>query len=488
MPECPTFVSMPFFRYFLFLLMSLCLAHALPAQKLLLGAREDLNLRQDDFSVIGTFKEYTAVYRKHDRRAEIILYSADMARVRSLPVEAAGDDFSRIHFSATADQILVFFQRSEDRKEVLYGLKLDEREQFSEPKPLLSVSVSGPNRIEYLRESSENGARHLLYTSYYNDGAWVLQAKVIDGALNPVSEVNQLLGTGRDWTLADRAAVSNAGDALLCFTEKPSSKGATESVKLLLMRPGFTECAGFPLPLNKHAVSDLWPACDNVHGLFYVGGFYADGRYNTPKGVFFSTFDPAQQAATASHSSPLGLQGGGGKGDLRDYRMRGLSIKTDGGVEILAEKYFQQVRTISSMNPTMSMGFMAVPDQTRIINEFYYDDVVVFNLKPDGNLGWSQTLLKEQQSSDDAGIYSSIGVLEHRAGKVVIFNDLNSRQSRLMAGFVAHTGDVVMRELPLSEEALAWNWMPRSARQVSKSEIVMPCTLKGYLCFLKIRF
>lgn len=480
---------MPLLRFILFFSAALlCLARNLEAQKLLLGPREDLNVRQDDFSVIGSFKEYTAVYRKHDRRAEIILYNADMVRVRSLPLDAAGEDFSRIHFNATADRIMIFFQRSEDHKEVLYGQVLNAKEQFSEPQRMLSVSVNGSSGIKYLLESSENGTRHLLYSSYYNDGAWVLQAKVIDADLQRVSEVNQLLGTSRDWILADRVAVSNAGEALLCFTEKPSSKGATEAVKLLLIVPGFTECASFPLPLNKHAVSDLWPICDNGHGLFYIGGFYADGRYNSPKGVFFSTFDPVQKTSTASHFSPISMQGTGGKSDLRDFRMRLLSIKTDGGAEILTEKYFQQVRTISSINPTMSMGFMTVPDQARTINEFFYDEVVVFNLKPDGNLGWSQTLLKEQQSSDDGGIYSSIGVLEHRAGKVVLFSDLNSRQSRLMAGFVAHTGDVVMRELPLGEEALEWNWMPRSARQVSKSEIVMPCTLKGYLCFLKIRF
>jgi len=478
---------------FRIILCSLCLLFflpgVLPAQKLLLSEREDINLRNDDFSVIGTCNQQTAVYRKRNNRPEIIFYNAYMHKVKSVSLDFVSDDFSRIYFAASDERILVFYQQREERKEQLYGAIVQKDYSLSSPVLLQSVSAAGPSgQIEFLRNSSEDGRRHLLHAAYYNDGAWVVQAMVVDESLKTISRISQLVSVAKEWAVLESSAVSNQGNALLLMAEKPTVKGATESVKLLFAAAGAGEFASYPVALNKHTVSDLMPACDNRNTLFYLAGFYADGRYNTPKGVFFSTFDEEQQAATVSHFTPLAMQLSGGKGDLRDFKLRHLSIKSDGGVELSAEKYFQNTRTITSMNPSMSLGFVSMPDQTRTIQEYYYDEVAVFNLKPDGNLAWSQTMLKEQQSADDGGIYSSIGVMEHKAGKVYFFNDLNSRQARLMAGFIANNSDMVMRELPTTDEMNEWNWMPRSAKQISKREIVMPCTLKGYLCFLKISF
>lgn len=33
-------------------------------------------------------------------------------------------------------------------------------------------------------------------------------------------------------------------------------------------------------------------------------------------------------------------------------------------------------------------------ENARIVNEFSYDEIAVFNLKADGSLAWSQTILK----------------------------------------------------------------------------------------------
>jgi hypothetical protein len=168
--------------------------------------------------------------------------------------------------------------------------------------------------------------------------------------------------------------------------------------------------------------------------------------------------------------------------------LRNISIKKDGGIELIAEKYYQNVRTISAPNPVMNIGMMSMPDNSRTINEYYYDEAVFFNIKPDGTLAWSQTMLKEQQTNDDAGIYSSIGVLEHKLGKVILFNDVNSRIPRLMTCYISSNSELSMKELQTSEEMNEWNWMPRSSKQLSKSEIVVPCIMKSYLCFLKISF
>jgi hypothetical protein len=97
-------------------------------------------------------------------------------------------------------------------------------------------------------------------------------------------------------------------------------------------------------------------------------------------------------------------------------------------------------------------------------------------------------MLKDQETTDDDGIFSSVGVLEHHLGKVIFFNDVNSKQPRLMSCYLAKNAELSMKEMQTNELIDEWTWMPRSLKQISKSEIVMPCVMKNYLCFLKISY
>ena len=174
--------------------------------------------------------------------------------------------------------------------------------------------------------------------------------------------------------------------------------------------------------------------------------------------------------------------------DLKDLRMRHLFLKSDGGVELVAEKYYQNIRTISSVNPIVSSSFMTGPDNARSVTEYYYDEVCVFNFKLDGSLNWSQTILKEQLSTDDGGIFSSFIPLRYNIGNVYIFNDLSSKATRLLASYLSSKGEMSMKEIQTSEQIDEWNLMPRSGKQISKSEVVIPCMLKNSVAFLKIKY
>jgi drug/metabolite transporter (DMT)-like permease len=86
------------------------------------------------------------------------------------------------------------------------------------------------------------------------------------------------------------------------------------------------------------------------------------------------------------------------------------------------------------------------------------------------------------------GIFSSFGVMEHPKGKAYIFNDLNTSNTRFIASYVSAQGLITLKEFQTTEEMNTWDIMPRSAVQISSTEIVMPCVTKSYLCFLKIVF
>lgn len=76
---------------------------------------------------------------------------------------------------------------------------------------------------------------------------------------------------------------------------------------------------------------------DNTNHLAIACGYYAEARYSAPRGIFVTQFDITQQTPTMSHFIPLAMQVTSSKTDLRDMKIRHISLRKDGGIEFCAE-------------------------------------------------------------------------------------------------------------------------------------------------------
>lgn len=458
------------------------------AQKLLLSEREEINLTNDDFSVIGNVSDRLAVYKKSKSEVSVIFYDTNMIKRKELPIPFIDKNFSAIYFSGSDENLVAFFQQRENKKENIYVTKLENNDTWSEPLLLNSISTQGiRGRIEYKVVLSENKNYELIYATYPSDKDFVVQAILLDHKLKELYRINQLVGR-ENWEVLSNAAVSNTGMTYMLAIEKPSGHGGIDEAALMVAKQGANEFTQMPLALNKYSISDLHFTIDNVHTMCFLAGFYSDGKYGSPKGLYFSHVKEGQQGEIESHFTPISLSVTKSRNDLRDFRIRNVSLKDDGGIEIIAEKFQQNIRTIVTSSPMMMNGFVTSPATSRTVTDFSYSELVTFNLKADGAMVWSQTMLKDQETTDDDGIFSSVGVLEHHLGKVIFFNDVNSKQPRLMSCYIAKNAELSMKEMQTNELIDEWTWMPRSLKQISKSEIVMPCVMKNYLCFLKISY
>ncbi|GBL34431.1 hypothetical protein EMGBS15_00260 [Filimonas sp.] len=459
-------------------------------QKIVLSEKEELNLRNDDFMVIGQCRKQTVVYKHHEGIGEIIFYNASFVKDRISTLAFLPTSFLKIFFSNSAEHLSVFYVLKENRKLNVYMSALKEDFSWTEP-VLLQSSPSGSyrNSHDYHFCSSEDNTKTLVYTTFDENEITVLQARVVDESLVSISDIKQSI-TDRDLYISETASVSNDGAAFMVAGDVNTSKGNIEKLTLLSGAKGASTLTVTPMNLNQYAVSDIHLTMDNPNNNLYVSGYFADGRYSSPRGIYFSVFDMAAKGISSNHFTPLTLQISSSRTDLRDLKIRNVFLKKTGEIEIVAEKTYQNARNVGSAPPVISSSLLLsnMADNTRIVQEFSYEEIALFNLKTDGSLAWSQTILKDQTTTDDNGIFSSFGVLQHRLGHVFLFSDMSSKQSRLLACYVSANGELTVKELQSSEEVDEWSLMPRSSVQLSKSEIVMPCVSKNYLCFLKISY
>jgi hypothetical protein len=472
----------------LFIVLCCGLSLVCDAQKLFQTEREEFNIRVDDFAVIGKYKQWILAYRKRSANAEIIFYTEKMAKVKSLPLEFLPDNFSNIQFVSNENTILVFYESKESKKQNLYATKLLSNDIWQSPVLLSSKPTSFiKDYVPYKFSVSENKKYTLFYNSYYLSGDNTVQAVVVDDELNILKQVNQIF-SDKEYYISDRSAISNKGLPYLLATDKLNSRGNLEELKILSLSDFARDLTVFPLSIDKHFLNDVQIAVDNKNSNIYIASFFSDGKYSNPRGIYFAIFDEEKQATTTSHFIPVALQVSKSNSDLKDIRMRHIFIKSDGGFELVAEKYYQNMRTLNSINPIMNSSFMTGPDNARTVTEYYYDEIYIFNFKNEGSLKWSQTVLKEQLSTDDGGIFSSFSTLQYPIGNAYIFNDLSSKNTRLLSCYVTSKGEMNMKEIQTNEQIDEWNLMPRSAKQISKSEMIIPCIMKNHVSFLKLTF
>lgn len=465
----------------------LCLSIPLFAQKLSLSPKEDFNFRVDDFSVIGAYQQLTAVYRKHNDMPEIIFYTKDFKKEKTVALDFLPERATDIRLLSSANGILLVYLVKKDKRKNLMLAKLNADFTFTEPQLIDSNPVANfQDDIAYTMEVSEDKSKFLFYTQYIVESNWVLKSIVINEALQIQYQVNQLLDN-IDFFISDKACINNNAEIFILATDRNKIRAGVEELKILACS-NQKEFSINNITLNKHTLSDLQMIADNTNHLVIACGYYADARYSAPHGIFVTQFDITQQTPTMSHFIPLAMQVTSSKTDLRDMKIRQISLRKDGGIEFCAEKTYQTTRTISSINPLMSSSMVPMAENSRTVQEFNYDEVVIFNVKPEGAMAWSQTFLKAQMTSDDEGKFSSFAMLQHPLGKVYLFNDFSSKVTRLMACYISAKGELNMKEIQTSDEVDDWNIMNRLGIQVSAGEIVIPCITKNYLCFLKISF
>lgn len=454
----------------------------------MLTEKEEFSIKRDDFGVIGQFNQYTAVYRRHDNESEIILYDRAFQKVKVVPLGFMAENLNEVSFSTDGNQLCIFFQLKEQKLLTLSACQLNSDLNVTAPKILMSIPMN-QFRLQqgYRIIHSENKSKHLVFADIRTETSMALQALVLDNELNEINHVDQLFDQPELY-ISDIAALSNEGKAFILLSEKLTPRRIMDQAQLYACDLSAHEFVKYKIDLEGKFLSDAQLLYDNVNQLLYLYGYFADGKYNAPRGIFISHYNKNETASTNNHFVPIALQVSNGRSDLRDMKIRYSSLKKNGGLEIATENFYQQVRSVSSYNPSMNNAFMNMPETSRTVTEFNYEEVAIFNFKLDGSLSWSQTLLKEQQTTDDNGIFSSFGVMEHPKGKAYIFNDLNTNNTRFMASYVSAQGLITLKEFQSTEEMNTWDIMPRSAVQISSTEIVMPCVTKSYLCFLKIVF
>lgn len=162
-------------------------------------------------------------------------------------------------------------------------------------------------------------------------------------------------------------------------------------------------------------------------------GFYSDNGTLSIRGTFFLSIDAKtkeiktesfkefdigfitqnmteRQAEKAKRREERGQEQ-----ELYEYDLDKLIVRSDGGALLVGEQYFVKTVTYTS--------YINGRPSTRTVTYFYYNDIIVVNINPDGNIAWTVKVPKRQTSVNDGGFYSSYAMAINKDKIYFVFND-----------------------------------------------------------------
>ena len=208
-------------------------------------------------------------------------------------------------------------------------------------------------------------------------------------------------------------------------------KPTYQYVVLAYLQDG-TETQEYRIDPKDKFITDLTFRIAN-DGNLICSGFYSERGNYSIKGTYYLRMDPHTKEILQATIAPFDFdflteyltenqrerarsaeeRGDADKApELYQYKLDELILRSDGGAVLMAEQFFVRERIYRYWDGTVRYDYF-----------YYYNDIIVVNIRPDGTIEWSARIPKRQETLNDEGIYSSYALATVRDRFYFIYND-----------------------------------------------------------------
>ena len=173
---------------------------------------------------------------------------------------------------------------------------------------------------------------------------------------------------------------------------------------------------------------DMFFMADNMNEQIVGAGLYTEGNRDRAAGFFYLRFDPWMSGDHFLRftsfdeeflQNVLGRDYREGRG-LDESTVQELVLRRDGGALLIVERNRQLERRTGTASRVYYDGGV------RSLVDYYFEEVFVLAVNPDGSVHWETILHKKQYSQDDNGIYSSYFLSSRHRSACVFYSMMRS--------------------------------------------------------------
>lgn len=327
--------------------------------------------------------------------------------------------------------------------------------------------------------------------------------------------------------------IDNKGNVHLLgklFLEKNRGKGRANYQYIILTYKGQDDKPSqYKINLENKFITDFTFEIDDKSNLI-CSGFYSDLGIASIKGTYFFKVDAESKKVFSknfkefdfdflikdlSKKKQAKLKRAAEAGDTRktaelpQYSLDHLVLRNDGGALLVAERFFAYRRNNSNYyDPyyNYSYGYSPYNRYNRDYDTYYYhyEDIIIVNIDPSGNIQWTARIPKQQVSTNDGGYLSSYAMSIVKDKLYFVYNDdirnlsEKAQNKNKMYEYKGSRSVISLAELdtkgqlqfyPLfSSKQADIQTRPKVCKQIGKNEMVIYGERGGKYKFAKVLF
>ncbi|MEO6220885.1 MAG: hypothetical protein ABIO81_10685 [Ginsengibacter sp.] len=490
------------------------LAKANFAQQITYTQPESEDLRSLDFEIIGKVSNNFLVYKNIRNRFAVSVYNNSMKLKERIDLDFMPDKTLNVDFVAYPDFAYLIYQFQ--KKNILYCMaaKIDgEGKLLKEPFELDTTYISffADNKI-YSTINSEDKSKIMIYKIQKKNDKFNFTTSLFTDSLTLINKTRiETLYEDRKDVFSD-FLIDNDGNFVFTKATKSSSRDYLEDVFLITKSSVSENFDSKALKLDGHYLDEIKLKVDNVNNNYLINSLYYARKRGNVEGLYTAVWNKSSNNFISENFAELSdtlrsvaNSDGGIKYALNNFFIRDVILKKDGGFILAAEDHSTQSRG----NPwnrydylygypysynsyyLYSPSYYWYSGRPRNFNSsaqvrYFFDNILVLNLDNTGKLVWSNVIHKSQ-FDDNTDNYLSYNTMLSGGQLHFLFNELERRNQLINDQSISGEGTIT-RYPPLRSLDRGYEFMPRYAKQVSSSQIIVPCTYRSYICFAKIEY
>ena len=332
------------------------------------------------------------------------------------------------------DRLLLFSSYTDrnDGRSRCYGTWLNENGEAADLPVLVGDLSSKMRREENLFGFEVSADSSLILVHYGLDlerkGNERFTLKVLDTALEMIWQKDIELPYRSELMEITQYALDNSGQVYMMSgisgdkaTANSERRLTDKRYVLLSYDPVQNKLKEFNVELSsKWVMATTFGITDE--GDLAIGGFYSNDRVFSIAGTFFFRIDGDSKMIVAKGLKPFDeeflkkfmSERKVAKGEeLYDFYFDHFTIHEDGGATFVAEQYY----IIQRFRTDITTG------RQQMLYYYHYNDIIVVDVEPDGSIGWTKKVPKEQITMNDTGPYSSYAFTASKDSLYLLFND-----------------------------------------------------------------
>ncbi len=236
----------------------------------------------------------------------------------------------------------------------------------------------------------------------------------------------------------------NNGNAfvLIDFPAKVGGKKAdNRDFFLYAFYPAEDRMLSYDIGNENIFIEELALSINNFNQTISVLGFYSASSESEVNGYFFERFSIPKRSTEEKFAAPIDvaiLQKATGvkiekkNPDLKNFYIRKLVPRSDGGIFLVAEKYTRVEQRYNY--------YMNNMPQEGIRITYNYDDVALFSINKDGSFHFGDIIRKRQSSVGDGGYISGVTTIPTQDNIFILYNSELDKDGNIMAHNVNYQG------------------------------------------------